>query len=106
MTCTDWHSLIPLLPRLQRPLRVAMPCVGIDGCGTALDAMGVDFIPCNICDHDTRYEDHLVKHVKNPADVRFDKTCGSVRLIVVAEQKLDCGGEERHLEYVKTLWIL
>ena len=71
MACTDWHSLIPLLPRLQRPLRVAMPCVGIDGCGTALDAMGVDFIPCNVYDLDARYKDHLVEHFKNPADGLF-----------------------------------
>ena len=56
---------------MQRPLRVAMPCVGIDGCGTALDAMGVDFIPYNVYDLDERYKSHLVEHFKNPADGLF-----------------------------------
>ena len=33
-----WDGLVPRLPALCRPVRVALPCVGIDGAGEDLRA--------------------------------------------------------------------
>ena len=37
----DWSSVMPVLGSLGRRLRVAAPCIGIDGCGRALSHLGV-----------------------------------------------------------------
>ena len=58
----QWSTLLPTLAKLPRKLRVAMPCVGIDGCGAALDNMHVEFEACNVFDLEERYEDYLKEH--------------------------------------------
>ena len=84
-----WADHFPPLPKLNRPLRVAMPCVGIDGCGEAFDTMGVDFIPCNVYDLDKRYEQHLIGHFKNPADGLFlGKTQGDLTTVNLQQLRL------------------
>ena len=86
---TAWGQLVPPLPKLARPLRVAMPCVGIDGCGSALDSMGVDYIPCNVYDLDERYKKHLVGHFKNNADGLFlGKKSGNLTNMALKDLKL------------------
>ena len=64
----DWSALFQKPPSLQRPLRVALPCCGIDGCGAALRALGVDFHACNVFDIEERYVDFLKSHFDPPAD--------------------------------------
>ena len=64
----DWAALFPKPPSLPRPLRIALPCCGIDGCGTALRALGVDFHACNVFDIEGRYADFLKSHFDPPAD--------------------------------------
>ena len=41
-----------------------MPCVGIDGCGTALQAMGVEFKANNVLDLEHRYGKYLEEHLQ------------------------------------------
>ena len=57
-----WSELVPQV-RLHRPLKVSMPCVGIDGCGFALDAIGAEYHAVNVYDLDARYEQHLRSHL-------------------------------------------
>ena len=49
--------------RFKRPLFVAMPCVGIDGCGTALRHMKAPFVANNVMDLEKRYRQYLEKHL-------------------------------------------
>ena len=42
-----------------------MPCVGIDGCGTALKQLGVPFQGCHVFDLDTRYLEYLQQHQRH-----------------------------------------
>ena len=53
---------LPAIPELGRPLRVVMPCVGIDGCGHALSSMKVKFTPKNVWDLESGYKEVLTKH--------------------------------------------
>lgn len=56
----DWKQQCPAIPKKwNRPLRVAMPCVGIDGAGAALGHLGVKWVPNNVYDLEGRYRDHL-----------------------------------------------
>ena len=57
-----WSEIVPQV-RLHRPLKVTMPCVGIDGCGFALDALGTEYQAVNIYDLEGRYEQHLRSHL-------------------------------------------
>ena len=57
-----WSELVPQV-RLHRPLKVSMPCVGIDGCGYALDAIGPEYQAVNVYDLEARYEQHLRSHL-------------------------------------------
>ena len=43
---------------------MSMPCVGIDGCGTALQAMGVEFKANNVLDLEHRYGKYLEEHLQ------------------------------------------
>ena len=49
--------------KFKRPLFVAMPCVGIDGCGTALQHMKVPFFGNNVMDLEKRYRPYLEEHL-------------------------------------------
>ena len=86
---TKWDVLAPKLPKLSRPLRVAMPCVGIDGCGAALEALGTEYTPCNVYDLDQRYSDYLTGHFKNPADGLFlGPVAGDVTQVALTDLKM------------------
>ena len=56
-----WHTMLPMFD-LKRPLTVAMPCCGIDGCGTALRHMGISVEPRNLADVEPRYKNYLFNH--------------------------------------------
>ena len=47
---------------LARPLRVALPCCGIDGCGRALEQLQVPFSACNVYDLQSGYLSYLTQH--------------------------------------------
>ena len=46
----------------QRPLRIALPCVGIDGCTRALAELGVPFEPVNVYDIEPGVKEVLLAH--------------------------------------------
>ena len=59
-----WSEVCPALDHnLRQPLRVSLPCAGIDGAGFAFDAMSIGWRACNIFDIDGRYEAHLHAHL-------------------------------------------
>ena len=61
----DWRALLPeTLPALPRPLRVALPCCGVDACGVALKCLEVDHVCCNVYDLEHRYAPHLEQNVR------------------------------------------
>lgn len=46
----DWVSQAGPLPQFPRPLRLALPCAGVDGAGHALRMMGVPVDPVHVYD--------------------------------------------------------
>lgn len=46
----EWASAVGTLPTLTRPLRLALPCAGVDGAGHALRAMGIPAEPTHLYD--------------------------------------------------------
>ena len=65
--CPDWAKLFQnkvhdRVKSLGRPLYVAVPCCGIDGCTEALHVMGIPFRPVNIYDLEPRYKATLKQH--------------------------------------------
>lgn len=58
-----WPDVVRSLGKFARNVFVAMPCAGIDGCGSALRAMGVQFRANNIMDIEGRYAPYLTKHL-------------------------------------------
>lgn len=59
----DLSEFIQRLPPLGRPLRCACPCVGIDGCGRAIHAMGIQSFANNIYDLEPGYAQVLLNHL-------------------------------------------
>ena len=57
----SWRDYVQDLPKLRRPLRVVLPCVGIDGCTHALQEMGIDVEATNVYDLIDGY-DELLRH--------------------------------------------
>ena len=89
MASIDWGRCFTAIPSLKRPLRVAMPCVGVDGCGTALSAMKVKFVACNVYDLDERYKGYLEDHLKGRHDGLFlGKTKGDLTKVNLGELKM------------------
>ncbi len=74
----DRGSLIPKLPSLGRPLKVASPCCGIHGCSHALAAMGVDQQSIAVYDLDEDYAYCLWKHLKQIGMSRIRLHLGKV----------------------------
>jgi len=65
----DWGQLfgkhvLPKVKELGRPIRISLPCVGVDGCTTALEAIGVPFQPVNVYDLVSEYGETLEAHYK------------------------------------------
>ena len=58
-----WEELLPAVPPLGRKLRVALPCIGIDGCGTALRVLRVPHVANNVRDLESRYSQYLESHL-------------------------------------------
>ena len=46
----DWTHLVPEFPPLGRPLTLALPCIGLDGAGHALQRMSVPFRAVHVFD--------------------------------------------------------
>lgn len=61
----DWATFFPRLPRLARPIHVAMPCCGIDGAGWALKSLGANYSSNNMYDLERRYDKYLKTHFEN-----------------------------------------
>ena len=63
----DWSRYLPAISSLGRPLRIATPCAGIDGCGHALSHMGpavtTETVLCY--DIEPRYTTYLEDHLMN-----------------------------------------
>ena len=68
---------IPPLPDLGRALHVAMPCIGIDGAGVALQKMKVPFRPTMVYDLESRYHRYLEDHLP-PCTLHLGKEEGDV----------------------------
>lgn len=64
----DWAQFFPKLPRLARPIHVATPCCGIDGCGWALQISGANFRGNNMMDLEHRYRPYLRKYMADDAE--------------------------------------
>ena len=60
-----WRAKLPDIPKLGRPLKVALPCVGIDGCTHALKILDTDFQPTNVYDVERGYDDLLRQHYES-----------------------------------------
>ena len=73
-----WSEIIGRVPTPPRPLKVAMPCVGIDGCGTALKQLGVPFQGCHVFDLDTRYLEYLQQHLPDAMNLRVGPVDGDL----------------------------
>ena len=63
-----WADLFGKVPMLGRPLRVALPCCGIDACGVALDALGVRWQACYVYDIERRYAKYLKGRFSSAAE--------------------------------------
>ncbi len=64
MVCPEppaWSHLVNL-HKPGRPIKVALPCVGIDGCTRALQLLGVEFKAVNVYDVEARYRNLLQQH--------------------------------------------
>ena len=68
----DFSTLIPPLPKLGRRLKIAAPCTGIDGCGTAFKAMGVNVDICCAYDLEPGYREYLLHHFQELGMLRSD----------------------------------
>ena len=73
----DWASLLPQVS-VHRPLVVSMPCVGIDGCGYALESMGVSYSAVNVYDLESRYEAHLRSHLGASCELHLGQVEGDL----------------------------
>ena len=72
----DWKTVVEPLGKFPRKVFVSMPCVGIDGCSTALYHMGVGFEANNVMDVESRYGPYLTQHLG--ATVHAHKSHGDV----------------------------
>ena len=79
----DWKTIVEPLGKFPRKVFVSMPCVGIDGCGTALYHMGVNFEANNIMDVESRYGPYLTQHLG--MTVHTHKTRGDVTKLDLTE---------------------
>ena len=85
----DLSKYVPSMPKLGRPLRVALPCVGIDGCGEAFHQGKVWWEGCNVWDLDAEYRTHLEMH--------FLEATGKIPDLHLGKEKgnmLNCSAED------------
>ena len=54
----QWSAILPQFD-LKKPLRVAMPCCGLDGFGWSLRDMNIKVEGVNVCDIEDRYVKYL-----------------------------------------------
>ena len=62
--CPDWSSLFPKPAELDRRLRIACPCVGIHGCGHALQSMATGADSVLVYDLQAGYKNYLLDHLQ------------------------------------------
>jgi site-specific DNA-cytosine methylase len=74
----DFSSFFPRVPDLGRRLRLACPCIGIDGCGHALKSMGCPSDVLNAYDLEGTYYDALKKHFQEMGMEIMDLHLGEV----------------------------
>ena len=67
----NWSNCVPPLGDFSRRLFITLPCVGIDGCGTALTAMGVPFIANNVMDLESRYGPYFTEAPESKEHLRW-----------------------------------
>ena len=84
MDCNNWTSVAPKLRKFARPLRVTLPCAGIDGAGHALKAMGISFQGTNAYDLEEGYRAHLQKLMPG-AELRLGKQEGDITMVPLEE---------------------
>ena len=58
-----WQDYFPPMPSLGRRIKVACPCIGIDGCGHSLQAMSVPADMDNVYDLQDSYREALTQHL-------------------------------------------
>ena len=59
LSIPDFGEFFPRVPDLGRWLRVALPCIGVNACGYALDAMQAPHDAVNVYDLETNYSETL-----------------------------------------------
>ena len=75
---------MPKIKALSRPLRVALPCVGVDGCGHALAHLDVKVISCNVYDLGDRYNKYLTQHFDGDVEtLRLGKLEGDLTKVTL-----------------------
>ena len=74
----DWAKHFPKVPRLARPIHVAMPCCGIDGAGWALKSLGANFHCNNVFDLEHRYKGYLEEYMPDSEPPRLGAKDGDV----------------------------
>ena len=84
MDCNNWTSVAPKLRKFACPLRVTLPCAGIDGAGHALKAMGISFQGTNVYDLEEGYRAHLQKLMPG-AELRLGKQEGDITMVPLEE---------------------
>jgi len=65
-------KLLTMAKSFARPLRIALPCCGVDGCTEALENLGIPFLPVNVYDLEDKYQETLRTHYRT-AGVPEDK---------------------------------
>ena len=105
-----WHGPghFPDLAKFKCPLHVAMPCIGIDGCGTALQHMDVRFKANNVFDLEHRYRDYLEKHLRG-TPLHLGKSAGDVNQVHMEQVEwpvdlLVAGCPCRHGRVKESVW--
>ena len=78
----NWQDHFPWLPDLGRRVNVACPCMGIDGCGHALQAMSVPSSMLNCYDLEVSYRSALTQHLMdmgmNVIELNLGKKAGDL----------------------------
>ena len=77
----DFRVYAKKMPDLGRPLRVALPCSGIEGCGEAMYQGGTNFEGCNVWDLEDGYKEYLENH--------FEEATGKIPELHLGKEKGD-----------------
>ena len=85
----DFLGHLDKLPSLGRPIRIATPCMGIDGCGFSCQLMNVAAQMVNCYDVEESYYDHLMHHLQDLGQeniqLHLGKVAGDIARIPLAQ---------------------